>query len=265
MLFEGAIGAMRPGAGLGDFLVLLAIVLAGVVLVDAGTAVFAEVMSARHPERKIQKNRTNPRKWKEFRDAPLSLFLVAISLAGGLFCQWQGWAMAPLETTWWSIPLMFVVGMLIYDAWFYWTHRFLHWGPMYRFHAKHHACVCPTVWSVHQETIVDSLFDRGFFLFIVFLLPIPWPALVVLKIYDLISAMLGHCGFEFFASPTTRAPWPFACITFHDQHHSHFRYNYAHSFTYWDRLMGTLHSNYDERVREFEAMSPPAPKAAPAE
>ena len=37
-----------------------------------------------------------------------------------------------------------VVGLLDYshDCWFYWTHRMLHWGPLYQhIHYIHHKCV----------------------------------------------------------------------------------------------------------------------------
>jgi sterol desaturase/sphingolipid hydroxylase (fatty acid hydroxylase superfamily) len=39
------------------------------------------------------------------------------------------------------------------------------------------------------------------------------------------------------------------CVTFHDQHHEHFDYNYANFFSFWDRLCGTIHPTYDETVK----------------
>lgn len=41
----------------------------------------------------------------------------------------------------------------LHDAWFYWTHRLLHWKPLYRHvHAIHHECALaaaagPAGWS----------------------------------------------------------------------------------------------------------------------
>jgi sterol desaturase/sphingolipid hydroxylase (fatty acid hydroxylase superfamily) len=67
--------------------------------------------------------------------------------------------------------------------------------------------------------------------------------------------MAGHAGHEYFASATTRRPWPLLCTTFHDQHHGSFRFNYANTFSWWDRLMGTIHPSYDDTVRRFELLA----------
>jgi sterol desaturase/sphingolipid hydroxylase (fatty acid hydroxylase superfamily) len=38
---------------------------------------------------------------------------------------------------------------LLHDAWFYWTHRLLHWRPLYKYvHWEHHRCVV----AVHMCT-----------------------------------------------------------------------------------------------------------------
>ncbi|WP_376742301.1 sterol desaturase family protein [Ensifer canadensis] len=42
------------------------------------------------------------------------------------------------------------------------------------------------------------------------------------------------------------------CTTFHDQHHSGFKYNYGNYFSFWDRVLGTISPNYDQRVKAFE-------------
>lgn len=243
--------AMTPGAGLAAFGAWLALVIAGVIMVMLGTGLFFEVMNARHPERKVQ-DRVNPRKWQELAYAPGSLLILSLCFAGGVFAQWQGWALSPLPLSWWSVPLTLGLSILLYDAWFYWVHRLLHMPVMYRFHALHHKSVAPTVWTNHHETPIEALLNQLYFFLIVFVLPIPWQLLVIQKIYDQISGMLGHAGYEHFASPLGRSPWPLASTVFHDQHHGHFRYNYAHTFSFWDRVMGTLHPRYDETLETFE-------------
>lgn len=245
--------AMAPGAGFAEFAVFLTMVIACVVIIMLGTGLFFEVMNAFHPERKVQKERVNARKWRELAYAPGSVFTLSLCFAGGLFAQWQGWALTPLPLTWWSVPLTLVISVLLYDAWFYWVHRLLHTRLMFRFHALHHTSVSPTVWTNHHETLVESFLNQLYFFLIVFVFPIPWQVLVVQKIYDQISGMLGHAGYEHFASPLGRSPWPLASTVFHDQHHGYFRFNYAHTFSFWDRMMGTLHPRYDATVASFEA------------
>jgi sterol desaturase/sphingolipid hydroxylase (fatty acid hydroxylase superfamily) len=100
--------------------------------------------------------------------------------------------------------------------------------------------------------VVEALLNQLFFVVIVFVVPIPAVVLIAHKIYDQISGMVGHAGYEHFASPAGRTPWPLASTVFHDQHHGYFRFNYAHTFSFWDRMMGTLHPRYDETVLRFE-------------
>ena len=261
---ETAGAALKPGAGWSEFLSLFALVVASIVVIGLVTGAFFEIMNARHPERRIQIHRTNENKWGELKYAPGSILVIALCFSGGLFAQGQGWALTPLPITWWSVPLTLAASVLLYDAWFYWLHRLLHWKPLYRFHALHHKSVAPTVWTNHHETLVEAILNQSFYFLIVFVIPIPWPVLVAEKIYDQISGMLGHAGYEHFASPMGRTPWPFASTVFHDQHHGYFRYNYAHSFSFWDRLMGTLHPRYDETVKRFETVTTPASGAVEA-
>ena len=83
--------------------------------------------------------------------------------------------------------------------------------------------------------------------------------LVLQKLYDQFSGMLGHAGFEHFASPAGRAPFPLASTVFLNQHHSHFAY-YGHTFSIWDRMLGTLYPKYDDTLASFENNKPGIPE-----
>lgn len=249
---DGVLRAMRPGASATDFLWLWGATLAVIVVVMLGTGAFFEVANARFPQNRVQKNRINPNKWAELRTLPASVLALTFCFAAGLFAQAQGWAQTPLAPSWWSVPLTFAASVVLYDAWFYWVHRLLHWPPLFSLHATHHKSLAPTVWTNHYESVADELAFSVYWILIVFVLPIPWQVLVAQKILDQILSMLGHAGFEHFASPLGRKPWPLASTVFHDQHHSGFRYNYAHTFSLWDRLMGTLHPAYDATAQSFE-------------
>ncbi|MBY0613722.1 MAG: sterol desaturase family protein, partial [Beijerinckiaceae bacterium] len=168
----GLTRAMSPGAGLGEFLTLLATVVAVILALMLGTGLFFEILNRRHPDRKIQKHRVNERKWQELAYAPGSIVVLSLCFSLGLFAQWQGYALVPLELSWWSVPLTLGISVLLYDAWFYWVHRLLHWKPMFRFHALHHTSATPTVWTNHHETIVESLLNQAYYAIIVFVLPI---------------------------------------------------------------------------------------------
>ena len=244
--------ALAPGAGFSAFLALSALVALAIVVISVATFAFFEVMNARHPERKVQPDRFDVNRWRELRYAPGSILVISLFFAGGLFAQGQGWALTPMPLGWWSGTVLFAASIILYDAWFYWVHRLLHWRPMYRFHSQLHTSIAPWTLSHHHETLVEAILNQAFYVLIVFVLPIPWQTLIAQKIYDQISGMLGHSGYEHFASPAGRNPSPLASTVFHDQHHSSFRYNFAHTFSVWDRLLGTLHPRYDETVEQFE-------------
>lgn len=235
-----------------DFFKLWGIVIAGVLTVLVITALFFEVINAWYPERKIQKHRPSSKRRKELKQMPVSISTLTFYFAFGIFAQWHGWTITPISLTWWSVPMMLGISMLLYDVWFYWIHRLLHWKPMYRFHALHHKSIAPTIWSNHHETFIEASLNHIYYAFLPFVLPIAWQIMVLQKIYDQVSGMVGHAGYEHFASPANRAPWPLASTVFHDQHHGHFLFNYGHTFSFWDRMMGTLHPNYDQTLASFE-------------
>ena len=240
------------------YLMYFAAVYAATVAIYFATGIGVTLVNRRNPERRIQKDRNgDKRMWVEIRSSMSALAVSAAMLSFGWFAQARGWTIAPLEVSWWSLPLMFAVSMVLYDAWFYWGHRLLHLKMFYRWHAPHHRSVAPTVWSNDSSTAVDTMIEHGYYLVVWFVLPIPALALFAQRLFDQVSGMIGHSGFEYFASPSSRWPSPMICTSFHDLHHSTFRYNYGNFFSLWDRMMGTVHSGYDAMVREFEGEGEP--------
>lgn len=210
----------------------------------------------RHPERRIQQNRRGEkRQAREIRQSVISLLVTTGCLAGGIFLSLKGWTLVPpLELSWLSAIGMFIVSVLAFDTWFYWGHRLMHTKLFYRFHALHHQSVAPTVWSTYSDDLVDAFVMQSYYLFAVIVLPIPVEVLIVHRLWDHFNGTIGHSGFEFYASPLSRIPSPMVCVTFHDQHHAKFRYNYANFFSFWDRVCGTIAPNYDDEVKRFEAL-----------
>ncbi|MEL6233679.1 MAG: sterol desaturase family protein [Pseudomonadota bacterium] len=220
-------------------------------------------VNARNPDRRIQPGRDGAKRMRE--DIIASLKALAVSaglLSAGCFAQLQGWTMTPLDHSWWSFALGFAVALVIFDAWFYFGHRLLHLPAFYRFHALHHKAVAPTAWSNDASTSVDTLIEHSFYLVVWFILPIPAAAVFALRLFDQITGMIGHAGFEYFASRSSRAPSPMICTTYHDLHHSQFRYNYGNFFSIWDRLLGTIHPEYDRMVSRMEEGEVPGAAAA---
>lgn len=237
-----------------DYLIVLALTYAAMVAVYFATGFTMIAINARHPDRRIQKHRDGmKRQAEEIRASMKALATSSVLLSSGFFAQTQGWTLfAPLELSWWSFPLMFAVCFVLFDAWFYWGHRILHWPSLYKFHVPHHRSIAPTVWSNDSSTTVDTLIEHFFYFLVWLVLPVPALSVFALRLFDQISGMVGHSGFEYFASKSSRFPSPLICTTFHDLHHSQFHYNYGNFFSFWDRICGTVHPKYDVLVRSME-------------
>jgi len=250
-------------AALLDLLLLWALVYGVTVAGYLGLGALLVAVNRRNPARRIQPERRGEHRARvEILQSLKSLVVTCFCLAAGLWAQQRGWGVfAPLEPTILNCAAMFLVSIIAFDAWFYWGHRLMHWRPLYRHHLWHHRSVAPTVWSNYSDSLADAFAMQSYYLIAPLLLPIPAAALIAHRIYDHINGMIGHSGFEYFAGPGARFPSPFVCTVFHDQHHEKFGYNYANFFSIWDRVMGTLHPDYEARVRGFEAATP-APSAA---
>jgi Delta7-sterol 5-desaturase len=184
-----------------------------------------------------------------------SLFFIALIMSGGIFCQHFDFTMYPMQLTPLNSLIWFFVSMFIFDTWFYWGHRLIHTKALYRrIHVWHHKSVTPTVWSNNSDTLLDDLILQSYFFFAPFFLPIPGAILIAHKIYDQITGMIGHAGYEYSSGPLSRFPFPLIGVTFHDQHHESFFYNYATHFSFWDRVMKTIHPDYDRRIQDFEKL-----------
>ena len=159
-----------------------------------------------------------------------------------------GWGWTPLEGPF-GAAVSFVLSLVLFDAWFYWFHRLIHTRPFYRrVHQWHHLTVTPVAWSNNSDRLIDNLFLQSYWLVAHFLVPAAPAVLLAHKLYDQVTGVIGHSGYEHGGS-WTRPPSPLVGVTHHDQHHRYFRCNYATHFTWWDRLMGTLHPDHDTELK----------------
>lgn len=139
-----------------------------------------------------------------------------------------------------QVAIFFVVE----DAWHYWSHRLMHYGPLYRsIHKLHHTYSAPfglaAEYASPIEVMVLGLGTVG--------TPILWVCLtkdlhlitmylwIVLRLFQAIDA---HSGYDF--------PWSlhhflpvWAGAAHHDIHHERFIGNYSSSFRWWDYLLDT--------------------------
>jgi sterol desaturase/sphingolipid hydroxylase (fatty acid hydroxylase superfamily) len=140
-------------------------------------------------------------------------------------------------------PVIFVLWFLLTPVWisfhFYWVHRALHWGPLYRIaHALHHRNVNVGPWSGLSMHPVEHLI---FFSSILIHLIVPAHPLHILfhMQHQALTAATSHTGFENLLVEDRKR---LALGTFHHQmHHRYFEVNYGNLEMPWDKWFGTFH------------------------
>lgn len=167
--------------------------------------------------------------------------------------------------------------IFLHDAWFYWTHRLMHWKPLFRIaHKVHHMSHNPTPWAAFSFHPVEAFIEAMVFPVVILFLPVHGIAAGIWLLYMTTLNVGGHLGYEIFPKGFARH-WLFRWHntgTHHNMHHSHTHCNYGLYFNIWDRLMGTNHREYenhfDKVVNRSEAKKPsaaaqPVPVAVPEE
>lgn len=165
----------------------------------------------------------------------------------------------------WGYFAFSVVALIfIHDTWFYWTHRFMHWKPVFPVvHRVHHLSRTPTPWAAFAFHPIEAVIEAGVFPLVVLVMPVHPLAVLLWLLYMTGMNVLGHCGFEILPSGFTRHPifrWH-NTSTHHDMHHRFVNCNYGLYYNIWDRLMGTNHVHYHEefeRVKSQGAVEQPA-------
>lgn len=167
-------------------------------------------------------------------------------------------------------PVYFAITLVLmvvaHDAWFYWTHRAMHHPRLFRtFHWTHHRSKAPTPWTAYAFDMPEALVTVAFVPLWVALVPMHDLAVFVFVTWQIIRNVMGHAGVEL--SPVSGRPsrlfgW-LNTTTHHDMHHQHPHANFGLYFTWWDRMMGTEHPEYQARLADMAARGRGAGRLAP--
>ena len=148
------------------------------------------------------------------------------------------WGDMPL----WYLPVSVLAYMVAHDAWFYWTHRWMHRPRPFRIaHAVHHASRPPTAWAAMAFHPYEALTGAFVIPVLLFLIPIHVAMLGVVLAIMTIMGVTNHMGWEMFPRWLIHGPAGNFLITasHHQRHHGEYRCNYGLYFRFWDRLCGT--------------------------
>jgi sterol desaturase/sphingolipid hydroxylase (fatty acid hydroxylase superfamily) len=151
--------------------------------------------------------------------------------------------------------------VLAHDTWFYWTHRLLHARALYRWtHLTHHRSVAPTPWAAYSFAPTEALVQAVFLPLMLLVLPLHPLTIFVFLAHMILRNVLGHAGVELLPRRWLAGWWGRWLTTtlHHDLHHAQGRANYGLYFTWWDRLCGTEHPQYRERLSALATAAQPA-------
>jgi Delta7-sterol 5-desaturase len=155
-----------------------------------------------------------------------------------------------------AFPLM----MLMHDTYFYWIHRMMHSPFLFKmFHLVHHKSTNPSPWAAYAFHPLEAVVESLIFVIFLFTIPVHTIHLIFFFVFSLLYNVYGHLGFELYPKGFSKhwlGKWINTSVS-HNQHHQYFKGNYGLYFTIWDRLMGTLRTDYDSVFDELKTRRKP--------
>ncbi|HUR67069.1 MAG TPA: sterol desaturase family protein [Chitinophagaceae bacterium] len=150
-----------------------------------------------------------------------------------------------------AFPLM----AIMHDTYFYWMHRLMHHPNLFRvFHLVHHRSVNPSPFAAYSFHPLEAIIEAGIFIVFVFSIPVHLYHLLFFFLFMIIYNVYGHLGWELYPKGFSKhwlGKWINTSVN-HNLHHQYFKGNYGLYFLFWDRLMGTIRPDYDEKFEEVK-------------
>lgn len=155
---------------------------------------------------------------------------------------------------------MYVVMFFIHDTYFYWIHRLMHLPRLYRrIHLVHHKSTNPSPWTAYAFHPLEAVLEVGILPLLAFTLPIHREALGWFFLFQIMYNIYGHLGYELYPRNFHKT-WIGRYVNTsvaHNIHHHKFTGNFGLYTIIWDRLLGTVHKDYD---RIYEATTERRPE-----
>ncbi len=195
--------------------------------------------------------------WREIRYSVMSILVFAAVAFATLLAIRSGWTKvySGIDSRGWPwFWTSILLTILLHDAYFYWTHRWMHHPWLFRhFHRIHHLSKNPTPWAAYSFSPLEAIVQAGIFPLTVFLIPIHPVAFGLFMFWQITFNVIGHTGYEFYRRSFMDSwpSWIMNTPTCHAMHHEKIHGNFGLYFSFWDKLMGTHHPEYEARFREI--------------
>jgi sterol desaturase/sphingolipid hydroxylase (fatty acid hydroxylase superfamily) len=152
---------------------------------------------------------------------------------------------------WLSLPALIVW----HDLFFYWTHRALHTGWLFRHvHRVHHRSHHPSPWAAYAFHPVEAFINGLVVPLALLVVPLHGGVLFLFGVHQILRNAHGHAAVETLPVGFVRhglGRW-ITTTTHHHLHHETGRGHYGLWFTWWDRWCGTERADYAQR---FDAVT----------
>lgn len=159
------------------------------------------------------------------------------------------------EHGWFYFLVAFFIMLLMHDTYFYWTHRLMHHPRLFRiFHLLHHRSTNPSPWAAYAFHPLEAVVEAGIVPVFLFTIPIHTIHLPFFFLFMIVYNIYGHLGYELYPAGFSNhwlGRWINTSVS-HNQHHQYFKGNFGLYFLFWDRLMGTIREDYDEKFADVK-------------
>jgi lathosterol oxidase len=151
-----------------------------------------------------------------------------------------------------AFPIMFIV----HDTYFYWIHRMMHHPVLFKwFHLVHHKSTNPSPWAAYAFHPLEAILENGIIILFYFTLPMHVTHVPIFFLFSIIYNIYGHMGWELYPkgfNTSKLGRWVNTAVA-HNQHHKFFKGNYGLYLLFWDRVMGTMRTDYDEAFDQVKS------------
>ncbi len=145
--------------------------------------------------------------------------------------------------------LAFVVYSFFYDAYFYWTHRLMHQGWLYKkVHVIHHRSLNPTPFASFSFHPIEAVINLLYLFPIVYFFPMSIELAIALVVLTDFSNLMGHLGYDLIPRKSRQQWWGswLTTPTHHNMHHQFSRSNFGLYWKGWDQYLKTMHPKTEE-------------------
>ena len=124
-------------------------------------------------------------------------------------------------------------------------------------HKTHHLSTNPSPWAAMAFHPLESVLEAGIIVLVAFLFPVHPLAIGIFLLFMMVYNVYGHLGYELYPKGFANSfvgKWINTSVN-HNQHHQYFKGNYGLYFLFWDRWMGTIRTDYEERFNSVKSQN----------